>query len=79
MQGILALWVFKNIYLASPGLNRSMWDLVPWPGIDPGPLNLSHWTTREIPDLPLWNHKMSCWESVEEKEAEKESFGNLDI
>ena len=32
-----------------------MWDLVPWPGIDPGPLpaawNLSHWTTREAPKV----------------------------
>ena len=31
-----------------------MWDLVPQPGIEPGPLalggqSLSHWTTREIP------------------------------
>ena len=31
-----------------------MWDLVPWPGIKPGPLalrqqSLSHWTTREVP------------------------------
>ena len=32
------------------------WDLVPWPGIEPGPpalgvWSLSHWTTREIPSL----------------------------
>ena len=31
-----------------------MWDLVPWPGIEPGPpelatWSLSHWTTREVP------------------------------
>ena len=31
----------------------SMWDLVPWPGIEPGPpalgaWSLSHWTTREV-------------------------------
>ena len=31
-----------------------MWDLVPWPGIEPSPLalgawSLSHWTTREVP------------------------------
>ena len=35
-------------------LSCSMWDLVPWPGIEPGPRalgvwNLSHWTTREVP------------------------------
>ena len=32
----------------------SMWDLIPWPGMEPGPLalgvqTLSHWTTREVP------------------------------
>ena len=37
--------------------NCSMWDLVPWPGIEPGPLilgawNLSHWTTRDV--LFMW-------------------------
>ena len=35
------------------GLSCSMWDLVPWSGIEPGLLaliawSLSHWTTREI-------------------------------
>ena len=30
-----------------------MWDLVPWPGIEPSPLHwehsVNHWTTREVP------------------------------
>ena len=35
-------------------LNCSMWDLVPWLGIEPRPpalgvQSLNHWTTREIP------------------------------
>ena len=35
-------------------LSCSMWELVPWPGIEPGPCtlgswSLSHWTTREVP------------------------------
>ena len=35
-------------------LSYSMWDLVPWPGIEPGPLalgaqSLSHWTSRKVP------------------------------
>ena len=39
-----------------PGLSCGMWDLVPWPGIEPGsPVletwSLSHWTTREVPKL----------------------------
>ena len=42
------------IYLATPGLSCSMWDLVPWAGIEPGPPALglwspSYWTTREVP------------------------------
>ena len=37
-----------------PGLSYHTWDLVPWPGIEPGPpalgaQSLSHWTTREVP------------------------------
>ena len=51
------------IYLAAPGLSCSMqtlscsiWDLVPWPGIEPGPpalgaWSLNRWTTREVPGL----------------------------
>ena len=49
---------FKNIYLLIfvclivPGLSCGMWNLVPQPGIEPGPSalgaqSLSHWTTRE--------------------------------
>ena len=35
-------------------LSCGMWDLVPWPEIEPGPpalgaWSLSHWTTREVP------------------------------
>ena len=51
------------VYLAVMGLSCSikifdfhcgMWDLVPWPGIEPeaprlGAQNLSRWTTREVP------------------------------
>ena len=36
----------------------SMWDLVLWPGIKLGPpalgaKSLSHWTTREVPKVPI--------------------------
>ena len=42
------------IYLDVPDLSCSMWDLVPWLGIEPGPLasraqSLSHWTSSDIP------------------------------
>ena len=51
------------IYLAAPGLTCSVRalscgirDLVPWPGIEPGPpalgaWSLNHWTTREVPKI----------------------------
>ena len=43
----------KIIYLAAPVLNRGMWNLVPWPGIESRPpalgmQSLSHWTTRVL-------------------------------
>ena len=42
------------MYWAAPGLSEGMWDLIPWPGIEPGSPALgarspSHWTTREVP------------------------------
>ena len=55
---MFSLFLNKNtylfIYLAVPGLSCVMWDLVPGPGIQPGPpaleeQSLSHWTTREVP------------------------------
>ena len=41
------------VYLAVPDLRCSVWDLVPWPGIEPGPhawgvWSLSPWTPREV-------------------------------
>ena len=48
------------IYVAVPCLSCGMWDLVPWPGNEPGPpasgvQSLSHWTTMEV----LQNRKFS--------------------
>ena len=48
------LFFFKLFYLFALGLTCSMWDLVPWLVIKPGPptlgaRSLSHWTTREVP------------------------------
>ena len=50
-------------------LSRSIWDLVPWPGIEPGPpalgtWSLNHWATREIPKLAiLYGHSSWCHQS----------------
>ena len=48
----------KFIYLAVLCLSCGTWDLVPWPGIEPGPPaigpgSLSHWTSREVPAFSL--------------------------
>ena len=45
-------------------LSYGMWDLVPWPGIEPGPpalgaQSLSHWTTREAPECKVFEGKVS--------------------
>ena len=54
----LPLYVLAVNYkmTATPGLSWGMWDLVPQPGIKPGPpalgaQSLSHWTTTEVPDI----------------------------
>ena len=45
-------------------LSCGMWDLVPWPGIEPrlpavGVQSLSHWTTGEVPKVWLWSIKVT--------------------
>ena len=62
--GFLLLLIF--MYLTAPGLSCGMWDLVPCPGIKPefpalGVQSLSHWTTREVPQIPFYS---ACWEWV---------------
>ena len=49
------IFIYLFIYLAASGLSCSMWDLVPQPGMEPGPpalgaQSLSLWTTREVPE-----------------------------
>ena len=58
------LWTlqfFSFFFFGCTGLSYSMWDLFPWPGIEPRPpalraWSLSHWITREIQcsSLILW-------------------------
>ena len=53
------------------GLSCSMWDIVPWPGIEPGPpalgaQNLSHRTTREVPQIVgLFEEHFGSWKLLE--------------
>ena len=47
--------IYLFVYLGALGFSCGMWDLVPWPGIEPGPLALGVWrlsvcATMEAPE-----------------------------
>ena len=44
-KSLLSFFFNIYIYLAVPSLNCGMWDLVPWPGSNPGSL---HWACRAL-------------------------------
>ena len=50
----LFIWLCWILIPAHSIFSCGIWNLVPWPGIEPGPptfgtQSLSHWTTREVP------------------------------
>ena len=56
---IFSVAAYKIFICNMPTLSYSMWDLIPPPGIEPGPPalgvgSLSHWTTREVPVLEIF-------------------------
>ena len=53
---IFLTYFYSFIYLAALGVSWGMQDLVPWPGIEPGPptlgvKSLTHWPTGGIPRI----------------------------
>ena len=54
------IWLYPVLVVAHEiFFSCSMWDLVPWTEIKPGPpalgtWSLSHWTTREVPVIKLF-------------------------
>ena len=56
-QDFPSLWQhIESLNCGSRTLSCGMWALVPWPGIEPWPpalgaWSLSHWTTKEVPDI----------------------------
>ena len=53
-QALVVTNMIFNLWWAGRVFSCAMWDLVPWPGIEPRPpalgvQSLSHWTTREVP------------------------------
>ena len=63
----------------------SMWDLVPWPEMEPGPpalgvWSLSHWTTRKVPcDCFMNNRLEGCKKIREEGEEMGSDYGGADL
>ena len=52
----LFIWLCHVLVAAHGIFSCGMWDLVPWPGIEPwapalGAWSLSHWTTRDVPEI----------------------------
>ena len=47
-------------------LSSNMWGLVPRPGIEPLPweCSLSHWTTREVPDVSLFGNRIFAGDQI---------------
>ena len=57
-QVTVAVLGTSNLHSSMRTLSCSIWDLVPWPGIEPGPpalgtWSLSHWTTGKSSDTLL--------------------------
>ena len=64
---VLGLSWHSGIFILACGIfSCSMQDLIPWPGIEPGPpalgaRSLDRWTTREVPRTFFLFFK-SCWD-----------------
>ena len=62
----VCIWLCQILVVTRGIFSCDLWDLVPWPEIEPRPSALgtwspSHWTTREIPHIGLF---CSCLEHV---------------
>ena len=58
---VFFLFYFLFIYLTAPSFSCGMWNLLPWPGIEPRHpalerQSLSHWTTMEVPNCAFDLH-----------------------
>ena len=64
------LVVAHGIFVVACLVAACVWDLVPWPGVEPGPpalgaQSVTHWTTREVPQYNILNR---AFESVVPKQ-----------
>ena len=63
---ILKKFSYLFIHLAPPDFSCDLWDLVPWPGIEPWPpalgaWSLRLWTIRKIPPVHLLEKNVFEW------------------
>ena len=68
------IWLCWVLAVACRIFRCGMWDLVPWPGLDFGPLalgiqSLSQWITRDVPSsafyLVLWLEENLTWSRLQ--------------
>ena len=69
LRNLVKHFFLMFISLAKSGLSCNMWDLVPWPGMEPRPatmgaLSLSHRITREVPKHYFWVHLWGCFRKM---------------
>ena len=61
----LFIWLYQ-VLAAAGKLSCSMWDLVFWPGIEPGTpamgtWSLNHWATRKVMSLHIYSKGFEMW------------------
>ena len=72
------IYLVAQVYLFGCG----MWDLVPWPGIEPGSpalgaQSLSHWTTREVPGLLSFFFRLRRFSASVTSQCDLETLMNM--
>ena len=69
-KGKLCLNTYLLIHLTALDLSWSMWDLVPWPGIEPRPLALEH----EVLATGQPGKRKLCWEGNYKIRSRSETY-----
>ena len=78
--GYSAAWVIFSC--GTWTFSWEMWDLVPWPGVEPrspvlGVWSLSHWATREVPGQIIFDKSVNVFQ-WERKILQQMMLGKLD-
>ena len=57
----LLLWVCQVLVVVHGTFSCSMWDLVPWPGVEPGPSALGVGVLATTREVPVHNFPFEFW------------------